>query len=1750
MHFQRTFSLYRFASRPAMRLAAVLTLLVAALAFLPAIAQAQGPPGTPLDVSVTRSDGTLHVGWKATKGATSYHITYTSNGGQSWSLGAYGHTSTRIDIGGVDNSKTYIVGVRALNEHGGSSWRNSAPAGPFTPPATSPPPATPSWINVARADGTLSVTWQAVFNATSYHITYTSNNGQSWNLAASNHTESSINIGGTPNSLTYIVAVRAGNQHGWSSWRNSAPAGPYTPPATPSHPYDLRAAGGDRSVTLTWSNPINSTITHYMYQYRAAPPAAGWSAWKAIANSDANTTHFVKSGLTNGTEYRFKLRAVNAYGASAPAPNAAPWYVAAIPSGGVGVPPPPKPTPAPGAPASVTVTRSYNALAVSWDASSGATSYQIMYSSDGEASWTYASRNHTSTSIAISNISQSATYVVAVSARNNNGSSPYSKSAPIAPPALSAGDVGKTSATLTLNNFTDDWHYKADTGPDSTCQGPVSTASKALTGLTSGAQYTYTAYRTGGASPCGGSRAIDTVTFTTLSTPGARDSGKDITLGSGNDDPLGVWSDGTTMWVMEYQGTKVFAYKMSDGSRDSAKDITRSSSAILGQFITADGTTMWLSDITTSTKLYGHSVANKNADSSKDFTLHADNGTPRGLYTDGTTMWVHDYSDDKIYAYVLSSGARDSGKDITLHTDNDSATGIWADGTTMWVADSADDKVYAYRMSDGSRDSAKDYDGIGSYLLTARGIWSDGTTMWIADASSDKIFAHHAFKVQMSVSDTAVTSATLTMGNHTSDWYYKADGGPDSTCQGPVSEASEALTGLTAATEYTYTAYSASGCGSATEIASTTFTTLATPGARDSGKDFDTLTAAGNNSPDGIWSNGTTMWVQDYTDKKAYAYNLTTKARDSGKDVSLSDANNASPVALGSDGTTMWSADSATDDKLFAYTISGNTRDTSKDISLHTDNTDVGGLWANSATIWVGDWADEYIYAYTISGGARDSGKEIDLHADNATVIGLWSDGVTMWVSDSDDSVLYAYRMSDGSRDSSKDYTLDSANSDAFSIWSDGITMWVADDGDDKLYAYHAFTVQLNASDIAAATATLTLTNYREDWYYKADAGPDNTCQGPVSATSEALSGLTAATEYTYTAYSAGGDSPCASANEIAAATFTTNAATTSLTATGISGTGATLNMTGYTSAWSYKRTAGPASTTCSDISAGTTTATLSSLTADTLYGYTSYSGSGCTTALYTVYFSTTDFDVGNLAEANANPNCLVGRQGSASQKCAIAFTTGSRAGGYTLKNLSARFGGSIGSPGNIIVKIHAASGNDPGTEVVTLTNSSNDPDTAGLYTYPCSGSDCDLAANTKYFVVMSTGDTSGLTLGYYWGSTTSNDETSHPSGNNWSIADSGRYKHGNAAWSNWTSNAAAHLHIAANDATVRFSASSVTSTSATLTISGNSGSWYYKYTSPTGGTCSAAQSGQTASVTNLTGSTTYTFKAYSASGCASANEIASTTFTTLAAGITATGITGTGATLNMTGYASAWSYKRTAGPADTTCSDISAGTTTATLSSLTADTLYGYTSYSGSGCTTANELYTVHFSTTDYGVGNLDETVSASCAVGHVTDANQCAVAFTTGARSGGYTLASITAGFNVREGSPGDLPNIASITVAIHAADTTDSSNPAATAIANATLSGSDPDTAGLYTYTCSGTGCALSASTTYFVVMSTTDTSGLRWYVLRTTPSDVETAHPAANGWSIANVGRFKQGSAAWVDYGNSRTPLLHIAADDAP
>ena len=90
--------------------------------------------------------------------------------------------------------------------------------------------------------------------------------------------------------------------------------------------------------------------------------------------------------------------------------------------------------------------------------------------------------------------------------------------------------------------------------------------------------------------------------------------------------------------------------------------------------------------------------------------------------------------------------------------------------------------------------------------------------------------------------------------------------------------------------------------------------------------------------------------------------------------------------------------------------------------------------------------------------------------------------------------------------------------------------------------------------------------------------------------------------------------------------------------------------------------------------------------------------------------------------------------------------------------------------------------------------------------------------------------------------------------------------------------------------------------------------------------------------------------------------------------------------------------------------------------------------------------------------------------------------------------------------------------IVVSLHA---NDSGVPATSTLA--TLSGDNPDTPGEYTYTCSGSGCALATSTTYFAQFKATagTNQNVEGYYLLGTESDDETQTPDGNGWSLANT-----------------------------
>ena len=225
-----------------------------------------------------------------------------------------------------------------------------------------------------------------------------------------------------------------------------------------------------------------------------------------------------------------------------------------------------------------------------------------------------------------------------------------------------------------------------------------------------------------------------------------------------------------------------------------------------------------------------------------------------------------------------------------------------------------------------------------------------------------------------------------------------------------------------------------------------------------------------NSDPRGMWGNEDTLWVVNDTSgsgtaDKLYAYNRSDGSRDTTNDFdNLNGANNNSPWGICSDGTTMFVGDRG-DDKLYAYKMSDTTADSTKDITLDSDNGEPRGMWCDETTVYVandGATTANKVFAYTISGGAYDSTKDFEelylstnTAAQNAeTPRGIWSNGATMFVADDDDDNVFAYKHADESQDSGKNLALISDNDNPRGMWFDGRILWVVDGTDDTIYPY------------------------------------------------------------------------------------------------------------------------------------------------------------------------------------------------------------------------------------------------------------------------------------------------------------------------------------------------------------------------------------------------------------------------------------------------------------------------------------------------------------------------------------------------------------------------------------------------------------------------------------------------------------------------------------------------------------------------
>ena len=504
------------------------------------------------------------------------------------------------------------------------------------------------------------------------------------------------------------------------------------------------------------------------------------------------------------------------------------------------------------------------------------------------------------------------------------------------------------------------------------------------------------------------------------------------TLDADNDNPSGIWSDGATMWVKQFGGESLLAYNLSTKARDSDKDITLESEEetpinTLTRTIWSDGAIMWVAGVGTPQKINAFNLSDGIHLPSRDIETGL-TGITSGIWSDGETIWLSDVGTNQyIQAYNIDTRQRDPAKDFKTPraADNTGQSGIWSDGETMWVIDDAHNKVYSYNMPQSDNDELR------SLTIGGRGVTA---------------FRAGHYDYQHGVAhDTAQVTIEPEPFNNFATVAYSVDDADD-TEDGHQMELSEGHNALT----ITVTAQN----GTDTQD----YTVSVNRGtdadfAWQPEQDFDnSVLLSSNTFPFGIWSDGTTMWVTDPNYGIVRAYDTHTREYLPEQNFDMSGTGERYAHFIWSDGATMWVSNYQTQ-TLYAYDLVSKARDSSRDIDIPGLTGDSDVFTSDGTTLWVQtDNKLGIATAYKLSTLERQPRKDLDM---DSNISALWTDGTTMWARRINSATIVAYSIHDGSEQTTKYIqTTASGGIDAQGLWSNGSTIWASDYFDDKIYAY------------------------------------------------------------------------------------------------------------------------------------------------------------------------------------------------------------------------------------------------------------------------------------------------------------------------------------------------------------------------------------------------------------------------------------------------------------------------------------------------------------------------------------------------------------------------------------------------------------------------------------------------------------------------------------------------------------------------
>lgn len=172
-------------------------------------------------------------------------------------------------------------------------------------------PDSPTGVSAVGADGQVTISWEAVSGATSYHVYWNETGNVTVFDALLSSNQTLLVHSGLTNGTTYYYVVTAVNGVGESAPSSEVSATPEAALTKPDAPQNVQAAAGDSQVSVSWS-PVSGATSYNIY----------WNTNGNVTTADNAipnvTPPYPHMGRTNGQTYYYIVTAVNSVGEGDP----------------------------------------------------------------------------------------------------------------------------------------------------------------------------------------------------------------------------------------------------------------------------------------------------------------------------------------------------------------------------------------------------------------------------------------------------------------------------------------------------------------------------------------------------------------------------------------------------------------------------------------------------------------------------------------------------------------------------------------------------------------------------------------------------------------------------------------------------------------------------------------------------------------------------------------------------------------------------------------------------------------------------------------------------------------------------------------------------------------------------------------------------------------------------------------------------------------------------------------------------------------------------------------------------------------------------------------------------------------------------------------------------------------------------------------------------------------------------------------